>query len=470
MSAPAIPIDSSIASSGTGEIMYVLEEASVWKTSNLKSSGASPATWTKVYTAAQFETAAMGAVEGTSFVRVIAATDLLIYVLGFSYTIAELKTHPWIFRSQNGGVSWSAFQVSGALDLGSTFVFEGLMAWKPEVEPYDVSYNGTTGEIIFMMSSDGSIQYPELETAAVIRVEPPLPLGAFTFSFDAKGNFDIDYIGTPGKYPWAQFSSTTTYNNTVFTDITVTPIAGGVNISGTMHTDLEGGDAWLDRSRFAIGFFFGWPGRGPTYETFLYLCSVSNIMIDGVLYKATPYMCMDVAPTNNNWLYVGLEDRILACEDGGLTWFDFNTTHGANDLLVDPALAEYIYYWATDGNLNLMVKTASGVEGFLLNEGLMTETAVRLPFRIAKIPESFTILTLPSGTDLAIRSDGSNTTLETGYDKARGLHYYSGQKIIFVDNDNIYTSEDILSSTPTVSSKKGSLSGFYRGVNAYRLP
>jgi hypothetical protein len=175
---------------------------------------------------------------------------------------------------------------------------------------------------------------------------------------------------------------------------------------------------------------------------------------------------LDYAPTNHSWWYVGLNDKIMASEDGGETWFEFYTSHGAYDVHVDPQIAGALYYWSSDGNLNLLMKQTLGAAGVLTSTGLMTESALNVPLRIARDPSSGRLLGLPNGTVLEMRNLGTNSDLKTGLSGARGLHAYPGQKIIFLDNANIWISDNLQAATPTITAKKGGWSEYSGPINA----
>jgi hypothetical protein len=178
---------------------------------------------------------------------------------------------------------------------------------------------------------------------------------------------------------------------------------------------------------------------------------------------------MDVAPTNTSWIYVGFKDKIRATEDGGVTWFDFYTAHGANDLIVDPQLAGAIYYWSSTGTLNLMIKQTLGAAGTINIAAMMTETPLRAFGRLARDPTSGRLWGIANGTTLKVRYLAGVTDLLTTLLAGCGLHVYPGQKMIFVDQSVIYISDDVYSDPPTITDKTGDWADYTAGVQAHRI-
>jgi hypothetical protein len=175
---------------------------------------------------------------------------------------------------------------------------------------------------------------------------------------------------------------------------------------------------------------------------------------------------MDIAPTNNSWIYVGFNGKIRASEDGGITWFDFYTTHGANDLIVDPQLAGAVYYWSSTGNLNLIIKQTLGAAGVIQTSGMMTETALKQFGRIARSPNTGKLWGIPNGTVLRMRNLGSVADQKTGLSNGCGLHSYVGTKLIFVDQDAIWISDD---DGTTITDKTGDWAAYAGGKQSHRM-
>jgi hypothetical protein len=464
---PSAPIDSDLPL-GERDIFYVLEDASVWKTENLTEAGV--ATWTEVYTLTQFASAS-GA-SNAHFLRLRAPTASLIYVLAYGGD-SEDNLKAWIVRSSDGGTSWAVYQVEADMGtMSGMWTLLETICWTVETSTITIQ---SVGEgLSFTFQAGGDIQFPSIQTAAVLQLSEELPLGEFTLEYDVIGDMpSVDYDEDGDMYPYAQSAGGTSYNNQIFDDIVVTPISGGVHVSGTFHTDLGGGSTYLDRTKMAIGYFFGYVGHwsqfGAPDRTFV----VQNLTADGVAFEGSIYMCMDVARTNNNWLYIGLEDRIVASEDGGASWFLFYSVHGALDVCVDPQLAGALYYWSTDGNLNLLIKGATGSLGVLNAEGLITEPSpIRLFGRIARDPSTGRLYGLVDGTALHVRNLGSNTVLKTAMTRAHGIHVYAGgNKMIFCTWTDIFISDDLRAASPTITSKLGiwAAPGYLDGVNAHRM-
>ena len=449
------------------DIYYVIEDASIWKTTDLTAVGA--ATWTELYTASTFES--VNGVTVGHFCRIIAPTVDLIYVLGYAST--DDIPQPWILISSNGGLSWNAVlidddELQGAKDY--TVTHETLEQVTPtDSWPY-WSCSAEEDVEFTRIGDDGNTYNP-----IAIAVKFTAPVGQYEYVHghfvdapssgnivlpDADGILNHGYISLWSQNALLGSGNDLMPNDGEYGDDRLDDYFGAGNWTSL---DIEGDDWYtpLDEGRinFRLKACSQMAGLSVTTDLWVFWDFPSDKAPRG----------FDVAETNNSWLYVGLTDKIKASEDGGYTWFDFYTDHGANDICVDPQLAGAIYYWATDGNLNLLMKQTLGAAGVLTSEGLMTETPLAVPLRIARDVNSGRLLALPNGTTLTMHNLGSNTNLKTGLSGARGLHAYLGQKIIFVDSSDIYISDDIQAVTPTITAKKGGWVAYASGINSHRM-
>lgn len=425
-------------------VYYALEQTSIWKATTL---GGGNAVWTEVYTAATFE-AASGCTL-TVFTRIRCANqDGLIYVIGYAQTSEQSGDDYTIycFRSSNHGVTWNYEEITECSIPDVDYYFSSVT---------EVTETGSVG------------------TTTILN----------EYTFRCQGN----HFGN-GVYGWHTYGAYVYFGGTYGSG---SPDSMKVVVTGTQNPQGFPNKNWHQwaPAKFCVPsdegggeYLFSSMNTGvvsdqlihitiqdygtPRTDTWDYICRITEI--DGQpVYSGIPY-AFDVAPSNANWLYVGCCAKIWASEDGGSHWFEFYTGHGANDICVDPQLAGAIYYWSTDGSLNLLVKQALQAEGILTSTGLMTESALNIPLRIGRDPSSGRLLAIPNGATLKMRNLGAETDLKTGLGNGRGLHVY-GQKIIFIECTDIYISDDLYAGTPTITAKKGGWAAYSSGVNAHRI-
>lgn len=459
MSAPSAPIDSSLPL-GSRDVFYVLESDGVWKTSNLTAVGA--ATWTEIYTDTLFEAAA--SVTNSQFMRVVAASETLIYVLAIGQTGSDYQ--PWIIVSSNGGTSWNSYLIdSTALTVRPYTVDIATVSWTGHAFP--------AGDQVAVLN----VTHNRFDAGG----DPWV--ACYTFTWEDVDWFDVAQY-TNSEADNMIYNIEWGHENPKPEQPTGEPdevALGGEN--GADHLIAHG---WINA-------YFGttvYPVLGRTIQYYRDAPTRNKIYFEATVRDSTPNVegtihltsyvfwnipsivmpkAIDVARTNNNWLYVGLTGKIKASEDGGVTWFDFYTTYGANDICVDPLLAGAVYHWSTTGFLNLLVKQGGSRRGKLSNTGLISESpASNIPLRIARDPSSGKLWALPNGTKLVMRDLGSASDQQTGLSGATGLHAYIGYKLIFCDNTKIYISDN---SGTTITDKTGGWAGTYTsGKNAHRLP
>ena len=165
----------------------------------------------------------------------------------------------------------------------------------------------------------------------------------------------------------------------------------------------------------------------------------------------------DVSRTNPNWIYLGLDSKILKSEDGGETWITWTTEEGANDILVDPLAAGVIYYWSTDGGLKMM---NNGTVAATLFD---TETPNETALRIARQMNGGYLWEINAGATLKYRNLGTLSNALTSLSGATGLHAYMGSpvaRVTAVDNSKIYYCDG---DGTTFLDKTGDWSGLLRG-------
>ncbi len=458
MSAPSAIIDTDL-NPFDKTVYYAVELDKIWKATAL---GGGNAVWATVYDSASFTG---GTFLGFSRGRCAAGQQNLVYALGFAQKAGQSGSDctAYCFRSSSGGLTWSSYEISDDVK----FSFDGgLVYLSKECDSAEgncvTTFVANGGDAVCKAVFDGGVAFQFTECHGVFQL--PLTLDDmqdYTLEYDAVGTFPSQGYDADGDAPpYIHYLVNPQYIVTGSFSV----ISGGYHFSGYLHTRYM-----PDRSKLEIGWFYGYPGRWAQNTAATRQCAIRNLTINGVKYTGQPPAGFDVAATNPNWLYVGLQGKIMASETGGVSWFDFNVEHGANDICVDPQAAGDICYWATDGNLNLMKKQTLGEAGIVTSTGLMTETPSATPLRIARDPSSGVLLALPNGTVCTRRMNGANANIGTGYINARGLHAYTGQKMIFVDGGDIRISDDIQAETPTITAKKGGWSTYSNGVNAHRM-
>jgi len=96
--------------------------------------------------------------------------------------------------------------------------------------------------------------------------------------------------------------------------------------------------------------YFKWNPRGCQIAcTKCYTVTAEIIEIDGQIIGMPT--AIDIAKTNENWIYIGLSEKIIKSEDAGATWAVLTSDYGADDIAVHPMLAGHFVFHATDGNL-----------------------------------------------------------------------------------------------------------------------
>lgn len=447
---PSTIIDASLSPLST--VYWVAERESIWKTPNL---GGGLATWTESYTAAQFESDNL--CTECQFLRVLAVAEGLVDALAYAKN-SEGVGSAWHIRSNNGGATWNAHQIEdniGTKDytiVTKDYTYDRASGWvvNTELEIARISDDNTYSPWAMAYTYE-NITVPG-GGDCLVNVDS-LGGGATRYNVDLRGsNPSISPTGFANNLLGPNYAPAEAFLTDHF---------------GTWYRAINGSTNMpKEEARNTVEVV--WGGTGWDYPA---KPSKTHVTVYLFYNMPSPEMpsAMDVAKGNASWIYVGLEDKIMASEDGGVTWFEFYGSHGAYDICVDPLLPGAVYYWSSTGSLNLIVKQTLGAAGTITTAGLMTESALDLFGRIARDPSSGRLFAIPNGTILKMRNLGATTELQTGLSRGRGLHVYPGQKLICCDGADIYISDNIQSTPPTVSLKKGGWTGYSSGVNSHRI-
>lgn len=416
------PASGIVDSALDGTTLYLLYENGLWKGEDILATGAP--SWTQVLSSGSYPDLA-----SLKFLRVVATSvHGLIYVLGANGADA------WFFRSASGGAAWSEPELiaAGAIPTSSQeYSYDGncslvssYYATTPEA-PLSPGGHPVNGPRATLLTANEMFA----QAWAIYDIGRPLTLSSLTWWWHADGD-DIVEISADGsnwtriwysRYSWA--SNIVEVRTQTFTPQTVRYVKFLVErvVGVGNRIDL----AWF--------YFDG----GPVYPT-----------------------AIDAARTNPGWIYVGTQSKIFKSENGGFDWITLLSDRGANDIHVDPQLAGAVYAWDSNGNLVLIV---AGVVTSVLD----TETPTRKPLRLARDLNSGRLWALKGGTTLRMRNLATWTDQKTGLVGGRGLHAYLGQKLIFLDANNIWVSDD---GGTTVTGKKGGWTGYASPINGHRMP
>jgi hypothetical protein len=433
-----------------GAAYYALEYTHLWRLDN---PGAETRAWTEILNAAKFTEIGLGDANiQLSRVR-IAGGRLYVVAVGGWGDSRDL----YILRSGNAGMTWDW-----------TFIDSAVIAIKP--------YTVTNGSVV-----TSGVQYEGYS----LPIDKPTPdaLPYLICEWKENGGFDsgLKYIGSWGHaMPLTsenyinQFGSGVSTNspgvyfcwrNSILSSSINDTLREWCNeVFGTENTvhGTEGGwesANWnLGNTMFPEAGYIGFQNNVAQVQEFKY-------WIFWNIPEPLAPLGFDVAPTNNNWLYIGTETAILKSEDGGHTWEAIITDHGADDIKVHPTAAGAITFWATDGNLY------SAVNG-VLQGMLMYGSRAKVPLRITQSPSGSELYVLAASDrfyELKKRAGGSWTTLLSPITSARALRYYyktSAGLLLFL------TAADIVLSTnggASFSYKKGGWTTYGGPVNIHLL-
>lgn len=434
MTAPSTPVDASLPL-WSNDVYFVVEEDSIWRTLNLSEAGA--ATWEKVFDASTEYT------DGTwnQFIRVLcSSTTNLIYAFGLGQKTDQSGSDytGYILRSANNGETWTYHEIGEATltAIGLRYSYSGGVT---------VKASSNTIRPARPLSAGGTCVEEDYKYADI-----NAPSGSTAYC-----TYDLGYQETATRITARMYFDGNSY-------VYVSPDNVNWTLVWEYHQPHSSAYCQTKIMNFAIQTF-----RYVKFYEVQQLLSGDAIRLAWFSWNdsrlAAP-VGFDVARTNANWIYVGFLDKIVKSEDGGVNWTTLTSAHGANDICVDPQIAGAIYYWSTaapvDGNLNLMVA------GEIITIAMDTETPARIPCRLARSLNSGKLWTITGGTILKMRENAILTSQKTGLVQGRGLHAYLGDKLIFVDEADIYTSEN---AGTTITAKKGGWSTYGLGIQVHRL-
>jgi hypothetical protein len=432
-------------------ILYVIEEGAIWKATTL---GGGLAVWDQIYDVANFD-ATLGTGLVLDRIRCALDTEDLVYAIGHALKVDGITYAEFCGRSSSGGESWWWTEIGEIEDPGEGFTLG-------EIQDIDPSHNndlvraeftggGGVVNITIEFDSDGSFPYTEAKVEVILPEPLPLGIGSLPIEYDAIGNWPSgDYDDDGNCPPFFDFQIGAPYVVTGSFSV----IEGGYHFSGNVNPNYM-----TDPSILHLGWFYGRSGRWLGNVGAVLQGQMTNLTINGIEYKSEPGRGFDVARTNGNWLYYGATDKIWRSQDGGNAWEAMIDDLGAYDICIDPLLAGVIYIWSSIGGLNLIVNGG-------INASFDTETPTNVPLRLARSLHSGNLWALKSGAILRMRENAAWIEQGSGYAGATGLHVYMGDKLIFVEAGNIYSSND---GGTTVTAKKGGWSEYAAGVNAHRM-
>lgn len=438
MTSPAAPIDADL-SPYSNDVYFVLEDAAIWKTSNLTDAGA--ATWEKVWDS---ETDFEGAEFGGLLRIKCALSEGLIYAIGWGDDGEGYK--PFCLRSVNEGMTWH-----------QAWIDEEITA-----RDYTVTYrkdrvSWSSGQADFFTSNFEHQRIGDDENtynpwAAAMRGIWSCPAAVY---MGLAGTTDtiIDFSGSDSDHSSVKGSGNfllgssgaagAAYLNDYF------GVGGWSQIAGLNINMPKASNRKYFRFHIDIQSYDPQPAGSIDIETWVFWNKPSPIMP-----KA-----FDVARSNPNWLYLGLIDKILKSEDGGFNWTTLSESEGAYDICVDPQAAGVIYYWDTEGYLKLRV---AGV----IQDTMLSGNALDQHGRIARDLNSGKLWVIDASGTLKMRENGSWTDQQTGLSNGRALKAYLGGKLVCLDSSDIYLSTNYGTSW---SAKKGGWSEYSIGATAHLL-
>lgn len=432
-------------------IYYALEQSAVWRLDN-------PATgsgvWTQVMTAAAL--GAFGLVSAKfNRIRVQGGRVNVLVTEGSS------PFNLWILQSTTGGISWLTPRlVSSAAISVKPYTYQMqsitvhrdptyLTFTKPasDAVPYGI-VERRWGDNASFEASFGLAYY----TGDVYW--PPSPVEAYINRFQSGA-------ATSSKDHWHVF-----FNGSIGNTNTIKAIVDGWV---TAEYGAEGLATWQ----------WGSPAQGSTMSSAAESVRL-GVKVDsqdrgehsfdmGVYWNVPEPVVplgFDVAPANNNWMYIGLETSIIWSSDGGYTWQTLTSSYGADDIRVNPLLAGVFAFYAPGGTLYQSINGA-------VQTLLAGSVRVKRPRRIAYNGSGGEIFVLhPTAADTFSakkRALAAWSDLETGIAGARCLRVYQkagGSYVMFCTGTNIRFSAN---SGATFADRKGDWAGYGSPVGIHLL-
>ncbi len=406
----------------TFNVIYVLTATSVWKTEDFQI--AAP-TWTEVY---NVTTDSNFTDKSPVLTRIVTPPTISgrVYVLATALTtVGGSEGTAWLVRSDDGGGTWTDYEIEGGLSA----------------TPYTVTH-GTA----LVHYEPGSPIYTEITHTRVGDDENTINPWAIAFKH---------LSGNPG---WATtgFAQNATSIHDYDTSLILSNTLWADNNELLSAGDQIVADGWLD-AYFGVGVWTRLAGsphnmtlgatRVKTRHATSWGSALDIAMESWVFWNkpniVTP-IAMDCGKHDGNKVYIGTDTKILRTIDGGETWEDYNTETGANDIECHYTQTsdDDITIWATSGQLYRVI---AGV----LGDDLYTEASpTAVPYRICSDPMTPDVIyALPNGTLLIKWTDGSIPALKIGLTSARSLSIKPGatlalRRIFFLEGDKITYSLD----------------------------
>ncbi len=436
-----------------GAVFYALEYTTLWRLDN---PGAETRTWTEILNAAKFTEIGLGDANiQLSRVRVVGGRLYVVAVGGWGD-----NRDLYILRSANAGLTWDW-----------TFIDSAVIAIKP--------YTVTKGVETLANSARVSIPIDKpTEDAIPYIMAERKNHSRYNCGYTGTGSWGIGMPLTPENYV-NQFGSGTASETEEVVNTWRNDIFGGSGGNDFVNVTLK---SWCDAEFGTLNTVHGTPGG---WEQFVWQTGSGMLADAGYIGAQNNYgspiefewwilwntpeplapLGFDVAPTNNNWLYIGTENAIIKSDDAGHTWTAIITDYGADDIKVHPTAAGAITFWATDGNLYHAV---NGV----LQGMLMYGSRAKVPLRITQSPsggELYVLAASDSFYELKKRAGGAWTTLLSPITNARALRYYyktSAGILLFLTAADIVLS---VNGGASFSYKKGGWTTYGGPVNIHLL-
>lgn len=443
MTTPTTILDADITLYDKQDYAFVIEAGTIWRASNVRAAGAS--TWEAVYTSAEFT----GGSE-LEFMRVRCASNKkgLVFVLGYCENAADSsKVDAWIFRSANYGLTWEPIRI---LEKAGEYKDYKVTIATARADYLGDSVNKTASSIHTRIDQDTD--------------HDPWAL-MFQLSFTkGLGNWISQHATATTIHTWSATNLAVIDWDIPHGRINQNLDVGERATAASWLTDYFGGGkgvAWEQLQSYLYGLMpaVPCPERVSVDASIGHGSNPNTLYITSWVFWHAPNpdvpKALDVANTNNDWLYVGFRDCIYKSEDSGFTWkllYGGSANEGANDIRVDRLLAGVIYYWGCDGNFYTMIAGQR-------QASTLSETAASRQFnRIIDDPlrGGYRLWTIDGDGNLKKRYLASWSTLQTNLSGFCGLRSYVGSlgavKILYMTATDIYYSID---DGVTVASKKG---------------